>query len=210
MKKLGKVMLGVVLFATTMYDGTETKKIEPKVIKSPVIYEDVKDWSIELSSGTSFSNVRTDNKQYTLVPINLTVSYKLDDVSLNDWRRGYTEFFGTGYHTFVTSGPESRISGFNFGPRYNFVQDGWKFVPYIESNVGLAYSDSTPYNRGLGQDFCFEFGVGAGVKYLLTDSIYIRLGCDYIHYSNAGLSEPNNKNNPIDGIGFKTGIGANF
>lgn len=64
----------------------------------------------------------------------------------------------------ITHGPESRIVGLDFGPRYNFVQPGWKVVPFVGAMVGFGFADTQDYPNpavpyGLGQDFNFKFSV---------------------------------------------------
>ncbi|MCE0499729.1 MAG: acyloxyacyl hydrolase, partial [Methylacidiphilales bacterium] len=100
--------------------------------------------------------------------------------------------------------------GLLVGPRYNFVQPGWKLIPYVEGGVGFDFADSAPQLGGLGQDFNFSFEVGAGAKYQFTDNFYARLGVEYQHLSNAGLSEPVNPNHPIDALGPKLSFGYAF
>lgn len=175
-----------------------------------------KDWTIELGSGVSFSNVRSGqpNQAYTVVPISLTASLKVDDVSLDNYLggvlRGYTEFFFRGDYEQIVRGPENHYEGIMVGPRYNFVQPGWKIVPYVEGGVGIGFADSNPTEGGLGQDFNFTFEVGAGAKYNICNDFFVRLGVEYQHVSNAGLSEPEFENHPIDELGPKLSFGYSF
>jgi opacity protein-like surface antigen len=172
-------------------------------------------WTFELGSGVGFSNVRSGqpNQAYTLVPIDLTASLKVDDVSLDNflggWLRGYTEFYFDGQYQQIVRGPEHHVEGFMAGPRYNFVQPGWKLIPYVEGGVGFGFADSNPQGGGLGQDFNFSFSAGAGAKYLISDEWFVRLGVGYQHYSNAGLSDPI-PNHPIDELGPKLSVGYSF
>lgn len=185
----------------------------------PVVNDD-KDWTIEAGSGVLFADVRTDLPGYTLVPANLTASLKVDEVSLDDyaggWLRGNTEFFFRGEGLAVVHGTESRFVGISFGPRYNFVQKGWKWVPYIESSVGFAFNDSrgmtspTRGQIGQGQDFSFQFGIAAGARYDITSDWFLRLSGVYTHYSNAGLSEPGRKNRALDAAGPELAFGYRF
>ena len=100
-----------------------------------------KDWTIELGTGVAWSNVRSGepNAAYTLVPVSLTASLKLDDVSLDDflggWLRGYSEFYFRGDYDPIVHGPENHYEGLMAGPRYNFVQPGWKIIPFVEGGV---------------------------------------------------------------------------
>ena len=147
-----------------------------------------KDWTIELGSGATWSNVRSGqpNQAYTIVPITLSASLKVDDVSLDNflggWLRGYTEFFFRGDYQQIVHGPENHVEDFVVGPRYNFVQPGWKIIPYVEGGVGIGFADSKPQFGGLGQDFNFSFLAGAGAKYIINDDWFVRAGVEYQHF----------------------------
>ena len=174
-----------------------------------------KNWTLELDSGVTFSNVRSGqpNQAYTIVPIDLTASLKLDDVSLDHFLggflRGYTEFVFRGQYEQIVRGPENHYEGGMFGPRYNFVQPGWKIIPFVEGTVGFGFADSNPGSGGLGQDFNFSFGAAGGFKYKINDTWFLRLSADYQHMSNAGLSDPV-PNHPIDALGPKLSVGYAF
>jgi opacity protein-like surface antigen len=192
--------------------GTEMQGVTPPATSD--VSE--KDWTLELGAGGSWSNVRSGqpNQAYTVVPISLSASLKLDDVSLDNflggWLRGYSEFFFRGDYEQIVHGPENHFEGIMVGPRYNFVQPGWKIVPYVEGGVGIGFADSNPAWGGLGQDFNFTFEAGAGAKYNISDDFYVRLGVEYQHVSNAGLSEPQFPNHPIDELGPKLSFGYSF
>jgi opacity protein-like surface antigen len=196
------------------FAGTEMKQPDMKEITPPACGD--KDWTLELGAGVSWSNVRSGqpNQAYTVVPISLTASLKLDDVSLDNfvggYLRGYSEFFFRGDYEQIVHGPENHYEGIMVGPRYNFVQPGWKIIPYVEGGVGIGFADSNPAEGGLGQDFNFTFEAGAGAKYNLTDDFFVRLGVEYQHVSNAGLSEPEFPNHPIDELGPKVSFGYAF
>jgi opacity protein-like surface antigen len=171
------------------------------------------DWTIEAGSGVTFSNVRnTSDKGYTIVPAFVTASLKLDEVSdyPNAYLRGNSEFFFRMEGGAIVDGPETRYTEIMVGPRYNFVQPNWKIIPYIEGGVGLLFADSNPGAGGLGQDFNFTFETGAGIKYNINDHWFARLGAEYQHISNAGLSEPQHANNAIDSLGPKLSFGFAF
>jgi opacity protein-like surface antigen len=208
------------LSATRLTAGTEMVTPDGKDMKSSTAtpqhcFTD-KDWTLELGSGVTFSNVRSGqpNQAYTIVPISLTASLKLDDVSLDNVLggilRGYTEFFFRGDYDQIVRGPENHYEGLIAGPRYNFVQPGWCIIPYVEGGVGFDFADSNPAGGGLGQDFNFTFIAGAGAKYNITDDFFVRLGVEYQHLSNAGLSEPEHPNHPIDALGPKLSFGYAF
>ena len=175
-----------------------------------------KDWTIELGSGAVWSNVRSGqpNQAYTIVPIDLTASLKLDDVSLDNFVggvfRGYSEFYFRGQYLDIVHGPENHYEGLMVGPRYNFVQPGWKIIPFVEGGVGFGFADSNPLQGGLGQDFNFSFSAAAGARYQINCDWFVRLAAEYQHVSNAGLSEPQFPNHPIDSLGPILSVGYAF
>ena len=203
------LVLGACVFSSRAVAGTDMSSVTPALATE-------KDWTIELGSGATWSNVRSGqpNQSYTIVPITLTASLKLDDVGLDNylggWLRGYSEFYFRGDYEQIVHGPENHLEDFIVGPRYNFVQPGWKLIPYAEGGVGIAFADSDPKLGGLGQDFNFTFTVGVGAKYLISDSWFVRAGVEYQHVSNAGLSEPEFANHPIDALGPKVSVGYSF
>lgn len=222
--RVSTIVFGAALcFSTlTLVAGEDTKDLKgAKDIGVEVAAPSDKDWSIELGSGVLFSNIRTGNgNNYSMVPIQLAGVLKIDDVSLDNVAggvfRGNTEFLFRADFYQVTFGQENRLAGVSVGPRYNFVQPGWKLVPFVEGTVGVLFADSNSetygdnQQRGLGQDFNFTFGVAAGVRYDITDDWYVRLACDYMHVSNAGLSEPEHENKAIDALGPKLSVGYRF
>lgn len=244
MNKTLKLVRGETLsfIRTTMYcsvaaltlavaNAGDNKDLDNKDAKSdiaPLTAAADKNWSTELSSGVLFSNVRTGpGNNYTLVPVQLAGILKVDDVSLDDFAggifRGNTEFLFRGDFYQVTFGQENHLAGLSVGPRYNFVQPGWKIVPFVEGTVGILFADSNPQTygatngsgvgsqqRGLGEDFNFTFGVAVGFRYDINEDWYLRASFDYAHVSNAGLSEPQWQNKAIDAVGPKIGVGYRF
>ncbi len=179
--------------------------------------ETEKEWTLEAGSGLLISNVRSSELDgYTLVPAQLTAALRLDEDSPDEGIfRGYTEFLFRGTGLAIAHGPESRILGANFGPRYNFVQDGWRVEPFIESTVGFGFAAARGLRRdghdyGLGQDFNFNFTVSGGARYWIDDTWYLRLAACYTHYSNAGLSEPQHENRAVDAFGPELSFGFRF
>ncbi len=198
-----------------MVNGADKEMIESTAASGE------RNWAVELSSGILFSNIRTsDGNNSTLVPVELAAVLKIDDVSLDNFAggvfRGYTEFLFRGDYYNEVWGQENRLAGISVGPRYNFVQPGWKIVPFVEGTVGVLFADSDSQadsqglQRGLGQDFNFTFGAAVGFRYDISEDWYLRLSADYVHVSNAGLSEPDHQNRAIDAVGPKLGIGYRF
>jgi opacity protein-like surface antigen len=101
----------------------------------------------------------------------------------------------------VIHGPNPWVTGGLFGPRYNFIQEGWPVIPYLESRVGFMFTNATGAPDSQGQDFCFSFTVAAGVRIPVMDRLSVNFGVLYQHISNGGLSEPETENVGLDSIG---------
>lgn len=62
-------------------------------------------------------------------------------------------------------------------------------TPFIEAGIGVSlFSGTKVGDQKMGSAFHFEDRIGAGVKFANNDKVGIRA----IHYSNAGIKEPNN------------------
>ncbi len=123
-----------------------------------------------------------------------------DDIGIYrlGWRRDFSHWLKnrwvplSGY--FETSlnywnGSENSIFAIAFSPVFalHLCRD-CKYTPYIEAGIGAALlSRTTIDDRDLGSTFQFEDRLGVGVKRGDFD-LHVR----YMHYSNAGLSWPNN------------------
>ena len=71
---------------------------------------------------------------------------------------------------------------------YEFTTRGWA-VPFVEAGVGVSlFSGTQVGDRAMGSAFHFEDRLGAGFKFSNQDKIGVRV----IHYSNAGIKQPNN------------------
>lgn len=69
---------------------------------------------------------------------------------------------------------------------YRFNADGWQ--PFVEAGIGAAYfSDELVGDRRMGSQAQFEDRFGVGVQLSERDALRLRV----IHYSNAGLEDPN-------------------
>lgn len=177
-------------------------------------------WSIELGSGALVSNVRESHLDgYSLAPVELTLSRAFAKVYLDNFLggifEGSPEALVRGYNTVVMRGIESRLDGASFGLRYDFTKSGGRLTPFTETTVGLAFVDSRGItvngrDRGLGQDFNFNFTVSAGLRYDLNERWFVRLAAVFSHYSNAGLSEPERENRQIDALGPVLSLGFRF
>jgi hypothetical protein len=110
----------------------------------------------------------------------------------DSWLRGYNQLYISGIAEPIFKGIESHYFGFNVGFRYNFVQPGWRFIPYVSGGVGAGGIDSHPeVPGGQGQDFTFNILGAAGISYIVNDHWKLDVGALYQHLSNGGQTDPN-------------------
>lgn len=96
------------------------------------------------------------------------------------WDLGFTYWEG-GDHT-------SARQSISFAPVFVYEFAGGDVVPFVEAGIGVSlFSDTRVGSRDLGSAFNFEDRLGLGLKIAQTHRVGVRM----IHYSNAGISEPN-------------------
>jgi len=103
----------------------------------------------------------------------------------------------------------TRLGDVMYGPtglvRYNFVQPGWKVVPYIQGGAGFVYTDIYLHKdqRAIGQALEFTPQASAGARFLIDDNWSIDAEFKYHHVSNADTSSRNTGINSLGGeVGF--------
>ncbi|MEP6936669.1 MAG: acyloxyacyl hydrolase, partial [Chthoniobacterales bacterium] len=121
--------------------------------------------------------------------------------------RGYNQVYLLGVGELFTRGIENHYFGINAGFRYNFVQPGRRWNPYMSGGVGLGDVDATrdPTPGALGQRFTFNIMSAVGVSYKMGDHWKLSAGILYQHLSNAGLSEPERANSSLNTLGPQLG-----
>lgn len=114
------------------------------------------------------------------------------DPEIYQWRK-FNVYFDAGYsHFYVDHVPNyTTVSIYSVAPvvRYSFNKHG-PLLPYIELSVGFAYLNHTRFeNRNLGIHFAFQDRAGFGTFFGQGEHLY--MGINFLHYSNAHLSEHN-------------------
>ncbi len=129
-------------------------------------------------------------------------------IQSDGWLRGYNQFYISAIAEPIFQGIENHYSGLNFGMRYNFVQPGSRFVPYISGGLGLGWIDSHPeIPGGQGQDFTFNISTAAGISYMIDDHWKVNAGILYQHLSNADQTDPNPS---LNLLGPQVGLNYSF
>lgn len=96
------------------------------------------------------------------------------------WDAGYTYWDG--------GSRSSAAHSLSFTPVFTYTFTNTRWQPFIEGGIGVAvFSKTRVSSRKLGSSFNFEERIGAGI----TLPNKGKLGVRAMHYSNAGLKQPN-------------------
>jgi lipid A 3-O-deacylase len=146
-------------------------------------------YEISLTSGAMFSPIGADKGRHT-------VNYSLSGLQLGwmltspgkqrGWR-GNWELAIEAMGGAVFAGRGSYLAGGTVWARYNFVQPGWRFVPYVEAGAGAEGTDMD--QRLIGEKFNFNLNVTAGTKCFVARNWALDFEFRYQHISNATISK---------------------
>jgi hypothetical protein len=137
--------------------------------------------------------------KYTLVPIIGSLRWQLDSIKGPPILRGNWDFEFSGAVVAIPRGPETRYFAYLMGMRRNFVPRNWRATSYFDWRIGLGDINAkgplgVPYAQG--QNFTFTLNMGSGVRYNFSPRYAITAGLNWMHISNANLSE--HSYNPAD------------
>ncbi|SNT10619.1 lipid A 3-O-deacylase [Pseudomonas japonica] len=98
-----------------------------------------------------------------------------------------TGYWDAGY-TYWDGDKTSSNHSLSFAPVFVYEFAGDSVKPYIEAGIGVAaFANTELEDNDLGSSFQFEDRIGFGLRFAGGHEVGIRA----IHYSNAGLSQPN-------------------
>lgn len=109
------------------------------------------------------------------------------------------EFFGAG----IYENTGHYIVGGTLWIRYNFVQKGWRLVPYLQAGGGSVYTDMS--HRYDGMNYNFNVDAAAGLRYFVSRRCSLDLEYRFQHISNADLGRHNlgtNAQGPVLGLSW--------
>jgi hypothetical protein len=137
--------------------------------------------------------------KYTLVPIIGSLRWQLNNVGGPSILRGNWDLEMSGAAVAIPRGAETHYFTYIMGMRRNFVPRNWRATPYFDWRAGLGDINAkgplgVAYAQG--QNFTFTLNMGAGVRYNLGPRYAITAGLNWMHISNANLSE--HKYDPAD------------
>jgi lipid A 3-O-deacylase len=111
-----------------------------------------------------------------------------DVMGKNEWYQGNWELAGELFAGAQYSSRERSVGGCTGLIRYNFAT-GSRWVPFIEGGAGVCGTDIG--RPDLSTTFEFNDQTGAGVHYFFRDNRSLTLQYRFVHFSNAGIVEPN-------------------
>lgn len=167
-------------------------------------------WEFSFVTGPFFGPATSDGRDRISYYANsFRAAYNLTDIlgSKDAWYRGNVQLVGELFiaEIFNTVGGGNIVVGPNVLVRYNFIQPGWKIVPFVQAGPGLVYTDTD--NNAIGSHYCFQLNGGAGFRYLLNDDWALSVEADWHHMSNAGLAK---SNLGADDLGGQVGVSYFF
>lgn len=208
MRKLSRIVWPVVLVLCAGVGGRAADLSNRELASDETSIEDAFSrgrFEASLNSGALFSPfvavAHRPTINYSITEIQL--GYMLGDVKGDGWYRGNVELVGEGFGSGIFQGPGSFIAGATVWGRYNFVQPGWRFVPFFQAGAGLTSTDIP--HRYVGQPFNFNLELGGGVRCFLTSRWAVNLEFRYQHISNANTGRHNlgiNGAGPLLGVSY--------
>lgn len=123
--------------------------------------------------------------------------------------RGNTEFLLEAFGGEVYQGPGRWLAGGSLLLRYNFVQPGARFVPFLEAGGGALDNDihHNQTQRLIGAGFEFNLEAFLGAHYFVTDHLAVTLEGGYRHVSNANTAS---RNLGLNTLGGQVGVSYFF
>jgi len=160
--------------------------------------------SLQLVSGALFStnSVGPDVPTYNYSQTNLRLGWMLNTPSGDGFFSGNVEAIAELSGSFLFEGSGNLFIGPTALLRYNFVQPGWKVIPYVQGGIGIVYTDAYEdrSQKAIGQALEFTPQASIGLKYLVADDWSIDLEAMFHHISNANLADRNSGINAIGGF----------
>ena len=148
-------------------------------------------WEIAAETAYLWGSLANPNS-YEVGAQFITARLRWGAIEREGFMRGYNQVYFLAMAQPIFRGPENFYYGISAGLRYNFVQPGARFIPYISGGVGLGWIDSHADVFGAqGQDFTFNILTAIGVSYKVNDQLKLTVGGLYEHFSNAGQTSPN-------------------
>ena len=165
--------------------------------------------TLQVMSGALFAPTELAERHYPVfdyAKTDLRISRMLTDPKDTDsLLRGNLEVLLEITNSIIYKGPGNYIGGLAALGRYNLVQPGWKFVPYVQAGAGIVYTDAYKDRSQavIGQAIEFTVEASLGCHYLISERWSFDAEAQFQHISNAGLADRNAGLNAFGGlVGF--------
>lgn len=130
---------------------------------------------------------------YTMVPNIASLRWHVDGIDHAWIFRGNWDFTFSGSYTAIPRGAETRYFAFDYGIRRNFVPPRSRIAPFWDMRGGIGDINAKGPDGVLyaqGQDMTFTLMLGSGARYNFSSRTSLEAGAEYMHVSNAYLSQP--------------------
>jgi hypothetical protein len=151
---------------------------------------------------------------YTMVPNILSLRWHVDGIDHFWYLRGNWDFTFSGSYTAIPRGAETRYFAFDYGIRRNFVPPRSRIAPFWDMRGGIGDINAKgPHGveYAQGQNMTFTLMLGSGARYNFSPRTSVEAGAEYMHVSNAYLSQPKYEDFGINVwgafVGFNVRIG---
>lgn len=148
-------------------------------------------------------------RHYTMIPNIASLRWHLDGIDHAWIFRGNWDFTFSGSYTAIERGAETRYFAFDYGIRRNFVPPRSRLAPFFDmrggaGDINAKGPDGILYAQG--QNLTFTLMLGSGARYNFNSRTSLEAGAEYMHVSNAYLSEPRYSDNGINVWGSFVGL----
>lgn len=205
LKMIPLLTLMVFLYLPCRVQAHEASKHHPR--PTPELYTQGR-LSLQMVSGALSSLVKFPDGSpvfgYAMTNLRLGWMINSPSQSKSFWR-GNWEVIAELTNSVIYKGFGNYIGGLTALLRYNFVQPGWNFIPYVHGGVGIVYNDAYKDHtqKAIGQAIEFTPQCSLGFHYLLNKNWALDAEAMFHHISNAGMADRNRSINALGGfVGF--------
>jgi hypothetical protein len=155
--------------------------------------------SLGLSAGaTGGLEIFGSRQAHDLALVSLAYGHMLGPVRGADhWYHGNAEFRLELFTGSQFSPNNEWFVGLTPHLRYHFAT-GTRWVPFVDAGMGVTATGIGPPD--LSGTFEFNLQAGGGVQWFITDKVALSLDTHYVHWSCAGINQPNLGLNGFTGL----------
>jgi len=166
-------------------------------------------FELQSASGAYFSIGHKDQPSLNYTSSAYRLGIMLNTPSGDGCLRGNCEFLLQVMYGSVFDGPGNYLGGATAILRYNFVQPGSKWAPYIQIGAGAIYTDiyKDQSQRLIGQAWEADLEATIGISYYFNNRWSANLEGGYRHNSNA---DNNARNVGLNSLGGAIGLSRHF